>query len=149
MIRLWLAFFLLVSTAAFAVSDPSEMLKDPAMEARAEALGNQLRCLVCQNESIEESDAPLARDLRGILRQQMAAGKTDSQIMQWMVARYGVFVRLRPPLMASTLLLYATPFLGLLIGGLAAYFGRRRRVTPPAPLTPAEQIRLTELTKLS
>jgi cytochrome c-type biogenesis protein CcmH len=144
-----LAFFLLVSTAAFAVSDPSEMLKDPAMEARAEALGNQLRCLVCQNESIEESDAPLARDLRGILRQQMAAGKTDSQIMQWMVARYGVFVRLRPPLMASTLLLYATPFLGLLIGGLAAYFGRRRRVTPPAPLTPAEQIRLTELTKLS
>jgi cytochrome c-type biogenesis protein CcmH len=144
-----LAFFLLFSTAAFAVSDPSEMLKDPAMEARAEALGNQLRCLVCQNESIEESDAPLARDLRGILRQQMAAGKTDSQIMQWMVARYGVFVRLRPPLMASTLLLYATPFLGLLIGGLAAYFGRRRRVTPPAPLTPAEQIRLTELTKLS
>ncbi len=147
MIRLCLAAFLLISTAAFAVSDPSEMMKDPAQETRAQALGSQLRCLVCQNESIEDSDAPLAHDLRAIMRQHIAAGETDAQIMDWMVARYGVFVRLKPPFMASTALLWATPFLGLIIGGLAAYFGRRRRVVAPSPLTAAEQIRLAELTQ--
>jgi cytochrome c-type biogenesis protein CcmH len=147
MIRLLNVVFLLFSTAAFAVSNPSEMMKDPAQEARAEALGSQLRCLVCQNESIEDSDAPLAHDLRAIMRQHIAAGETDAQIMDWMVARYGVFVRLKPPLMLSTALLWATPFLGLIIGGLAAYFGRRHRGTAPAPLTPAEQIRVAELTQ--
>jgi cytochrome c-type biogenesis protein CcmH len=147
MIRLLVAVFLLASTAAFAVSDPSEMMKDPKQEARAEALGSQLRCLVCQNESIEDSDAPLAHDLRAIMRQHIAAGETDPQIMDWMVARYGVFVRLKPPFMASTALLWATPFLGLIIGGLAAWFGRRHRGAAPAPLTAAEQIRVAELTQ--
>jgi cytochrome c-type biogenesis protein CcmH len=144
---LWLAIFLLVSTEAFAVSDPSEMLRDPRLETRAEALGSQLRCLVCQNESIEDSDAPLARDLRAIMRQHIEAGETDAQIMDWMVARYGVFVRLKPPFMASTALLWATPFLGLIVGGLAAYLGRRRKIMPQAPLSAAEQIRLAELTQ--
>jgi cytochrome c-type biogenesis protein CcmH len=143
--------FLLVfclACSAHAVSDPREMLPDPAQEARAEAIGSQLRCLVCQNESIEDSHAPLAGDLRQKVREQVTAGRTNQQIIAWMVARYGNFVRLRPPFMASTFLLYATPFLGLLIGGLAAWFGRRRAVLAPAPapLSAAEQATLRELT---
>jgi cytochrome c-type biogenesis protein CcmH len=132
--------------AALAVSDPKEMLPDPKQEARAEAVGSQLRCLVCQNESIEDSNADLAKDLRAIVRQRIVAGDSNKQIIDWMVARYGNFVRLRPPLMASTVLLYATPVLGLLFGGLAAWYGRRRLISPPAPLTAAEQARLRELT---
>jgi len=144
-----LGVFLLACTvapAAFAVADPKEMLPDPKQEARAEAVGSQLRCLVCQNESIEDSNADLAKDLRAIVRQRIVAGDSNQQIMDWMVARYGNFVRLRPPLMASTVLLWATPVLGLLFGGLAAFYGRRRFGTPPAPLTTAEQARLRELT---
>jgi cytochrome c-type biogenesis protein CcmH len=142
-----LAAFLLCGTA-FAVSDPREMLKDPKAEARAEAIGSQLRCLVCQNESIEDSGADLAKQLRGIVRERVVAGDTDQQIMDWMVARYGQFVRLRPPFMASTALLYATPILGLLVGGFAAWWGRKRAIAAagPAPLTPAEQAKLRELT---
>ncbi len=135
-----------VTPPAFAVADPKEMLADPKLEARAEAVGSQLRCLVCQNESIEDSNADLAKDLRAIVRQRIMAGDTNKQIMDWMVARYGNFVRLRPPLMASTVLLWATPVLGLLAGGLAAYLGRRRFAVPPKPLTAAEQARLRELT---
>ena len=131
---------------AFAVSDPKEMLPDPKQEARAEAVGSQLRCLVCQNESIEDSNADLARDLRGIVRQRIKAGDSDKQIIDFMVARYGNFVRLRPPFILSTALLWATPILGLLAGGLAAWYGKRRLGAPPAPLTQDEQARLRELT---
>jgi len=132
---------------AMAVSDPREMMKDPAQEARAEALGAKLRCLVCQNESIEESNAPLAHELRGIVRQLILAGDTDQQIMDWMVARYSNFIRLSPPLMLSTLLLWSAPVLGLLAGGLAAYFGRRRlAAATPAPLSADEAAKLRELT---
>jgi cytochrome c-type biogenesis protein CcmH len=142
------AWLLAVCTAgsALAVSDPKEMLPDPKQEARAEAIGSQLRCLVCQNESIEESNADLAHDLRAIVRQRVVAGDSDQQVMAWMVARYGNFVRLKPPLTLSTALLWATPILGLLIGGLAAWLGRRRMGAPPAPLNAAEQARLRELT---
>ena len=136
----------LLAGPARAVSDPKEMLADPAQEARAEYIGSQLRCLVCQNESIEDSDADLARDLRAIVRQQVQQGRTDDQIIAWLVARYGEFVRLRPRLMASTVLLWATPFLGLLAGGLAAWAGLRRRVAEPAPLNVVEQARVRELT---
>ncbi len=131
---------------ALAISDPKEMLPDPRLEARAEAVGSQLRCLVCQNESIEESNADLAHDLRAIVRQRIVAGDTNQQVIDWMVARYGVFVRLKPPLTLSTALLWATPVLGLLIGGVAAWLGRRRMAAPPAPLNAAEQARLRELT---
>jgi cytochrome c-type biogenesis protein CcmH len=143
-----LALVLLISPPAFAVSDPTEMLQDPRQEARAEAIGSQLRCLVCQNESIEDSQAPLAHDLRQKVREQVVAGRTNQQVIDWMVARYGTFVRLRPPLMASTIMLYATPFLGLLVGGLAAWWGRKRAVLTagPAPLSAAEQAKLRELT---
>jgi cytochrome c-type biogenesis protein CcmH len=142
-----LPFFLLFSFEAFAVSDPREMLPDPQQEARAEAIGSQLRCLVCQNESIEESNAGLAADLRAKVREQVKAGRSNAEIMAWMVARYGNFVRLRPPLTAATFLLYATPFLALLAGGAAAWFGRTRQSAPPSPLTEAEQAKLAELSR--
>ncbi len=124
------------------------MLPDPQQEARAEAIGSQLRCLVCQNESIEDSGADLARDLRGIVRQRVAAGDTDQKVIDWMVARYGNFVRLKPPFTPGTALLWATPVLGLLVGGLAAWWGRRRSLEmgAPPPLSPDEQARLRELT---
>jgi cytochrome c-type biogenesis protein CcmH len=120
------------------------MLPDPAQEARAEAVGSQLRCLVCQNESIEESQAPLAGELRAIVRQRIVVGDSDKQIIAWMVARYGQFVRLRPPLAWDTLLLYATPFLGLAIGAVVVWLGRGHRA-PPKPLSEAEQAQLAEL----
>lgn len=132
---------------ARAVSDPSEMLANPAEEARAEAIGSQLRCLVCQNESIEASDAGLARDIRAIIRQQVAAGQSNHAIIAYMVQRYGDFILLRPPFDALTALLWATPVLALLAGLLVAFFGLRRqrgRQAPP-PLNPAERARLDRL----
>jgi cytochrome c-type biogenesis protein CcmH len=137
---------LLAAAPALAISDPAEMLPDPKQEARAEYIGSQLRCLVCQNESIEDSGADLAKDLRAIVRQRVARGETNKQIMDWLVSRYGEFVRLKPPLMASTVLLWATPFLGLLAGGLAVWAGRRRTIAEPQPLTAGEQARVRELT---
>ena len=130
---------------ALAVDDPAELLHDPRQEARAEAIGAQLRCLVCQNESIEGSGADLARDLRHIVRQQVAAGRSDRQIMDWMVLRYGDFIRLQPRLTLVTLLLWATPLLALGIGLAAAWTGLRRRPAPPAPLDPIERARIDEL----
>ncbi len=132
---------------AWAVSDPREMLPDPAQEARAEAIGRQLRCLVCQNESIEESHADLARDLRGIVRAHVAAGEPDAQVIDWVVARYGDFVRLRPPVNWSTALLWGSPALALLLGLGAAAFARRRPAPAPAPLTEAERTQLADLTR--
>lgn len=141
-----LAFLLLLSPAARAVSDPSEMLPDPQQEARAEAIGRQLRCLVCQNESIEDSGADLARDLRKVVREHVAAGESDRQIIDWMVARYGNFVRLRPPFLWQTLPLWASPGLALIAGALLiAFLFRQRRETPP--LTPEERRRLEEIAR--
>ncbi len=146
MIRLALALGLfLLAGPAFAISDPAEMLPNPAEEARAEAIGRQLRCLVCQNESIEDSGADLARDLRRIVRQQVAEGKTDQQVIDWLVARYGDFVRLRPPFEASTLLLWFSPLLALAAGGGLAFAAWRNRPAPPAPLDAAERERLRQL----
>src|SRR5690349_17637131 len=93
---LLLLLLLAIVTPAHSLSDPSEMLANKQQEARAEAIGHQLRCLVCQNESIEDSGADLARDLRGIVRQRVAAGQSDQQIIGWMVSRYGQFVLLQP-----------------------------------------------------
>ena len=123
------------------------MLPDPAQELRAEQVGSQLRCLVCQNESIEDSNAELARDLRAVVRQHVRAGDSDATIMAWMVARYGNFVRLRPPLSRTTLLLWGTPVLALLVGAGAALLGRRSTGGPPAPLSEAERRQLDELSR--
>ncbi len=135
---------MLLSAPAWAISDPSEALRDPRAEARSVEIGSQLRCLVCQNESIEDSGADLARDLRKIVREHVAAGETDEQITAWMVARYGDFVRLRPPVNWGTALLWASPVIALLVaGGLA--MGLRRRAAPPPPLSDDEQKRLAQL----
>lgn len=137
----------LVSTIgpAHAVSSPDELMADPRQEARAEAIGHQLRCLVCQNESVEESEADLARDLRRIIRTRVAAGDSDGQIIAWMTARYGDFVRLKPPFNALTAVLWGAPGLALLACGAIVVFARSRRGAPPPPLSEDERRRLSEL----
>ena len=137
----------LSASPVFAVSDPAEMLPDHMQEQRAEALGHQLRCLVCQNESVEESNADLARDLRGIIRQRVEAGDSDQQVIDWMVARYGNFVRLRPPFNVTTFALWGAPGIALLAGIGAVVIARRRRPAAPAPLSDAERQRLADLLK--
>ncbi|HTJ91284.1 MAG TPA: cytochrome c-type biogenesis protein [Acidocella sp.] len=114
-------------------------------ETRAEAIGDQLRCLVCQNESIEGSSAALAKQLRIIIRQHVVDGDSNKSIMQFMVQRYGIFVLLKPPFTPLTYLLYATPPLALIIGLLIFWVARRIRVTPPAPLSAEDTKRLDEL----
>ena len=141
-----LALFL-VTGPAHAISDPAEMMRDPAQETRAEKIGSQLRCLVCQNESIEDSGADLAKDLRGIVRQRVAAGDSDNQVIAWMVARYGDFVRLRPPFNAVTALLWLSPILFVAFGAGMVMLGRRSRVAQPTPLSDAERARVAELTR--
>lgn len=140
-----LAAGMLWAIPVHAISDPAEMLANPAQEARAEHIGQNLRCLVCQNESIEDSGADLARDLRGIVRQRVTAGDTDSQITAWMVARYGQFVRLSPPFNVTTALLWLSPVLAVLIGLGFAWAGRRQPVGAAIPLTDAERSRLADL----
>ena len=135
-----LAFCLAAPFAALAVQ-PDEILANPRLEARARALSAELRCLVCQNQSIDDSDAPLARDLRLLVRERLQAGDSDTEVIQYLVARYGDFILLRPPLKPETILLWVTPGVVLLLGlvwlGLAS---RRRRVvaTSVEPLSEGE-----------
>jgi len=144
-IRIFLLLCVLAGPAR-AVSNPAEMLADPAQEARARALGQQLRCLVCQNNSVEESEADFARDLRRVIRERVTAGDDDAQVMAWMTARYGEFVRLYPALSAQTALLWASPVLALAMGAGAVLLGRRRRQAAPAPLSDAERAAVEKLT---
>ena len=139
--RKLLAMLALVASLspAFALT-PDELLKDPALEHRARAISAQLRCLVCQNQSIDDSDAPLAKDLRTMVREQLVQGKSDQEIMDFVVARYGEFVLLKPRLDSETLLLWGTPFAVLLIAGAALILRRRRAETAPeTPLSEAER----------
>ena len=144
------ALFLSLSAPAFAVQ-PDEVLKDPAMEARAREISKELRCLVCQNQSIDDSNAPLARDLRVLVRDRLVAGDDDTGVLSYITARYGDYVLLRPPFKASTYVLWIGPVIILLLGALgAALFlrGRNRPVTAgdtEAPLTPEERKRLDKL----
>jgi len=140
---------LALSGAAYAVQ-PGEQLKDPEQEARARKLSAELRCLVCQNQSIDDSDAELARDLRRLVRERISAGDSDSTIRQFLVARYGEFVLLRPPFSASTALLWSLPALALIGGIFAArsLFGRpvEAVATPEAaPLAESEKEALEAL----
>ena len=121
---------LLAPSAALAVR-PDEMLKNPALEARARHLSGELRCMVCQNESIEESNAPLAHDLRVLVRKKITEGYTDKQILDFLVARYGEFVLLRPRFEMHTLLLWGLPPLALIAGMAGLFLAMRRRTTPP------------------
>ena len=125
--------------AAHAV-EPAERLAEPALEARARALSQELRCLVCQNQSIDESNADLAHDLRVLLRQRLAAGDTDRQVLDYVVARYGVFVLLDPPFAPATYLLWLTPPALLLgAGTLLVLRARRRRPDPELPALSEEE----------
>jgi cytochrome c-type biogenesis protein CcmH len=136
------ALFVAVSLAGSAVAvEPDEMLKDPAQEARAEAVGRQLRCPVCKTESIEESDADFTKDLRKVVREQIAAGKTDAQVLDFMHDRYGDFILLKPPFKPETWALWLAPPVLLVVGGIFAFLMVRRRpsTVEAEPLTPAEQ----------
>ena len=123
--------------------EPDEVLPDARLEARARAVSSGLRCLVCQNQSIDDSAAPLARDLRVIVREHLQAGDTDDEIRAYLVQRYGDFVLLKPPFERATLLLWATPALVVVFGGLALL--RRRRPADARPLSSDEQARIDAL----
>ena len=127
---------------------PDEMLKDPSLEARARELSRELRCMVCQNQSIDDSEAPLARDLRLQVRERLTKGDTDQQVLDFLVARYGEFVLLKPPLESRTIILWTLPPLALLAGAIGLFLvGRRRRLgqLEPATLSNEEQRRLSTL----
>jgi cytochrome c-type biogenesis protein CcmH len=135
---------LMLLTPAQAV-EPGEVMADPALEARARDLSADLRCLVCQNQSIDDSNAPLARDLRLLVRERLKTGASDAEVRDFLVSRYGDFVLLRPPVTAATMLLWATPILAL-GGGIAVIMLRRRRaLAEAAALSPEEARRLAEL----
>ena len=146
-----LAFAALLATLALptlAVT-PDEMLKDPALEARARALSQELRCMVCQNQSIDDSEAPLAHDLRVLVRQRLEQGDSNRQVLDYIVARYGDFVLLKPPFKLETLLLWGLPPAALLAGIIALVLAARRRravETAPPALSESESARLAALT---
>lgn len=140
-------FALLLPLHAGAVSRPADMLPDPAQEARARDLGREIRCMVCQNQSIEDSEVGLARDLRLLVRERISAGDSDAQVKSFLHARYGDFVLLRPPFSWSTAVLWATPLIAVL-AGLGLILAMRRRAAAaagPAPLTEEERRRLAAL----
>jgi cytochrome c-type biogenesis protein CcmH len=138
------AIGLVFATSAFAV-EPDEILKDPALETRARSLSQSLRCMVCQNESIDESNAPLARDLRLLVRERIQMGDSDRQVREFLVARYGEFILLEPRLTARTWLLWSIPLMALLAGVASMLLAFRRRPSVPAPLTDEEKRRLSAL----
>ncbi|MCO6389491.1 cytochrome c-type biogenesis protein CcmH [Aliihoeflea aestuarii] len=149
-VRLATAFLMLLSvTAGQAAMAPNEMLDDPALEARARALSAELRCMVCQNQSIDDSDAELARDLRVLVRERIVAGDSDEAVMDYVVSRYGEFVLLRPTFTARNALLWATPVLLLGIGGAVLVMSARRRRTAGAALSDAEARKLDAILKRS
>ncbi|WP_445501812.1 cytochrome c-type biogenesis protein [Microvirga sp. G4-2] len=135
---------LVLSVSAFAVQ-PDEVLKDPALEKRAREISAGLRCLVCQNQSIDDSDAQLAKDLRLLVRERLVAGDTDQQVRDFLVKRYGEFVLLKPTFSSHNLLLWLTPVLVLVLGGMGAYTALRRRPQAPETLNQEEQKALEAL----
>jgi cytochrome c-type biogenesis protein CcmH len=134
---------LLFGGSAFAVQ-PDEVLKDPVLEKRARTISAGLRCLVCQNQSIDDSDAQLAKDLRLLVRERLVAGDTNDEVENFLVQRYGEFVLLKPTFGTHTLLLWLTPALVLLLGGLGAYAAMRRRPQPAAASLDEEERKALE-----
>lgn len=145
-----LALVLLAAPIKALAVTPDEVLSDPALEARARAISAQLRCMICQNQSIDDSDAALAKDLRVLVRQRLTAGDSDDAVMDYVVSRYGEFVLLKPRFNWRNTLLWATPAVLLLAGAayIAAYIlasSRRRRIETARPLTEAEQAALDDV----
>src|SRR3954466_14425861 len=146
--RKLIAVSMVFAVTAFGASNahavqPDEIMAEPAKETRARDLSRELRCMVCQNQSIDDSDAPLARDLRLLVRERIATGDSDSQVIDFLVARYGEFVLLKPRFTLHTLLLWLLPPLALIGGGLALWFYSRRRANTGSPTDPA-LLHLTE-----
>ena len=140
-----LALVFALAAPAFAI-EPQEQLADPALEHRARELGQELRCLVCQNQSIDDSNADLARDLRTIVRERLTAGDSNDQVLEFVTARYGDYVLLRPPFRIGTLILWFGPVVVLVAAIIALMLRRRRRaMAEPAPLSPEESRRLARL----
>jgi cytochrome c-type biogenesis protein CcmH len=154
-LRLILLTLALAAPAPTWAVQPDEVLTDSALEARARALSKELRCMVCQNQSIDDSDAPLARDLRILVRERLMAGDSDQQVLDFLVARYGEFVLLKPRLNGHTALLWLMPLGALLIGaiGLIAIWrrnrGRAQAASADVTLTPEEEARLSRLLQRS
>ena len=145
MTRALLLALLVVAAPAAAVL-PAEQLANPQQEARARAISRGLRCVQCQNQSIDDSEAPIAHDLRVVLRERIAAGATDAQARDYIVQRYGSYVLLKPPVEAGTLALWLGPAAFVALGGIAAALTiARRRGVDPTPLTPAEAARVETL----
>lgn len=138
--RWFLLFFLLSLTPAYAVQ-PDEILADPKLEQRARDLSTGFRCLVCQNQSIDESDAPLAKDLRILIREHLTKGDSDAEIRDFVVARYGEFVLLKPRLTARTAILWATPFMIILAGFIVILRRRKDSAVPAEAALSAEEQR--------
>jgi cytochrome c-type biogenesis protein CcmH len=136
----------MISAPAHAVR-PDEMLADPRLEARAREVGRELRCLVCRNQSIDDSDADLAHDLRVLVRERIAAGDSNDQVVGFVRARYGDFVLLRPPFEIGTALLWGGPLVVLLLGGIAIrrFYRAQAGTPPPPPLNPDERQRLAAM----
>jgi cytochrome c-type biogenesis protein CcmH len=151
---LLIALTLLTAPRAALAVQPDEILTDPALEGRARTLSKELRCMVCQNQSIDDSDAPLARDLRILVRERLQAGDSDQRVVDFLVARYGEFVLLKPRFSLHTALLWLGPAAILLIGAVGLFMVARRYQTrarsglpipTEAKLTPAEEARLSEI----
>ncbi|WP_210485642.1 cytochrome c-type biogenesis protein [Microvirga antarctica] len=144
--RALIAFaIILLSFGTARAVQPDEVLKDPALEQRARAISSGLRCLVCQNQSIDDSDADLARDLRLLVRERLTAGDSDAKVRDFVVDRYGEFVLLRPTFRLRTLLLWLTPVLVLGLGGIGLAYAVRRRHRSAAALSSDEQRALDAL----
>lgn len=143
---LWAAALLLLATSAAAVL-PSEQLSNPVLEARARAISAQIRCVVCQNQSIDDSDAPLAHDLRVIVRERLTAGDSDARAIQYLVDRYGHYVLLKPPFEPATLALWLAPALLLVAGGagIAVMVQRKHAAAPTPDLSDGEQAEVARL----
>ncbi|WP_173931154.1 cytochrome c-type biogenesis protein [Chelativorans sp. Marseille-P2723] len=148
LLSLLVALVLSLAAAAPAVAvQPDEILADPELETRARELSSQLRCMVCQNQSIDDSEAELARDLRLLVRDRIEAGDTDQEVIDYVVSRYGEFVLLKPQLSARNALLWATPLLLLLCGGLLAFMAFRRHAHAATPLSVEEEAVLEKILK--
>jgi cytochrome c-type biogenesis protein CcmH len=151
-LRLLIVAMALGTSAPALAVQPDEVLPDPALEARARVLSKELRCMVCQNQSIDDSDAPLARDLRVLVRERLQAGDSDAQVLDFLVKRYGEFVLLNPRFSGRTALLWLMPVLVLLIGAvvlLLAWRRYRRAARPDSPAAASAPLTAAESAKLS
>jgi len=146
LIRFALLMILALGAAPALAVQPDEVMKDPALEARARALSEELRCLVCQNQSIDDSDAQLARDIRVLIRDRIAQGESNETVRAYLVSRYGDFILLKPPFKPETILLWLSPAAVLGAGLAAALLARRRAPRATPALSADEEARLAALT---